>query len=255
MNAATRIALAAGAATAAGVVGLVAAPWYYQPRPLTRALQRTWPGILFDVHTDAPVFSLTFDDGPHEPYTAQVLDILAEHDARATFFLMGEQIERHPWLFDRIVREGHQVANHFYDDRHTIWLSNEDVLDSLERTERLLGAHNPSRLVRPSGGMARASTRSLLESAGYSIVLGSAYTSDPTNPPRAYMRWAFRQMLEPGRIVILHDGRRERQRTVDVLPAILDEADALGLRAVTVDALLRHRTEFGDGRRDATRSA
>lgn len=241
MNAAMRGALAAGAVTAAGVAGLVAAPWYYQPRTLTRALQRTWPGILFDVATEAPVFSLTFDDGPHDPYTSQVLDILADHEARATFFLMGEQIERHPALFDRILREGHRVANHFYDDHHTVWLSNDAVLASLERTERLLGEHNTNRLVRPAGGLARASTRTLLNEAGYTIVLGSAYTSDPTNPPRAYMRWAFRQMLDPGRIVILHDGRRERERTVDVLPAILDEASALGLRAVTIDELLAHR--------------
>ncbi len=227
-------------------MAVAVAPWYYQPRPLTRALQRAWPGVLLDVHTAAPVYSLTFDDGPHAPYTAQVLDLLAEHDARATFFLMGEQIERHPYLFDRIVREGHQVANHFYDGRLTIRLSNEAVIDSLERTERLLGPHNASHLVRPAGGVLRASTRELLESAGYSIVLGSAYTSDATNPPRAYMRWAFRHMLAPGRIVILHDGRRERQRTVDVLPAILHEASALGLRAVTIDDLLRHRTEYGD---------
>lgn len=56
------------------------------------------------------------------------------------------------------------------------------------------------------------------------------------------MRWAFRQMLEPGRIAILHDGRRERQRTVDVLPAILDAAEEAGLRPATLDELLAERT-------------
>ena len=73
----------------------------------------------------------------------------------------------------------------------------------------------------------------------YQIVIGSAYTSDATNPPVAYMKWALKQMLEPGRIVILHDGRKHRQRTVDVLPEVLDEAARLGLRAVTVSDLMK----------------
>lgn len=239
MNTATRAGLIAGGAAAlAGLAGLVTAPWYFQPRPLTRTLQRTWPGIVFEVETDEPVFSLTFDDGPHPPYTDQVLDILAEHGARATFFLMGEQIERHPALFERIVREGHEVANHFYDDRPTLWLSDDDIVASLRRTEALLAGRNVSQLVRPSTGMARASTRERLRDLGYTIVLGSAYTSDCTKPPRSYMRWALTQMLEPGRIAILHDGRQDRQRTVDVLPHVLAEASARGLRAVTVSDLL-----------------
>jgi hypothetical protein len=60
------------------------------------------------------------------------------------------------------------------------------------------------------------------------------------------MRWAFKQMLEPGRILILHDGRKERQRTVDVLPFVLAEARAQGLEPVTVSTLLRGATTHED---------
>ncbi len=239
MDSATRaILVASGAAAAAGLAGLVAAPWYYQPRPLTRAMQRAWPEVVFEVDTEQPAFALTFDDGPHPPYTEAVLDTLAQYGARATFFVMGEQVERHPALFRRIVDEGHEVANHFYDDRPTLFMSNQEVLESLERTEQILGAQNPSRLVRPSSGIAREATREMLRARGYTLVVGSAYTSDCTRPPRAYMRWAFRQMLEPGRILILHDGRKERSRTVDVLPAVLADALAAGLRPTTVSDLL-----------------
>ncbi|MEX1021836.1 MAG: polysaccharide deacetylase family protein, partial [Dehalococcoidia bacterium] len=241
MSTATRAAIIAGATAAAGLAGLVAAPWYYQPRPLTRAMQRTWQDIVFEVETPEPVFAITFDDGPHPPYTDAVLDTLAEHDARATFFMIGEQVERYPQVFDRVVREGHQAANHFYDDRPTLFMPNEQIVESLERTERILGEHNAARLVRPSSGIARHTTRDLLRERGYQMVIGSAYTSDCTRPPRAYMRWAFRQMLAPGRILILHDGRKERQRTVDVLPSILGAARDLGLRAVTMSDLLAAR--------------
>lgn len=201
-------------------------------------MQRTWPDIVFEVDTAEPYFALTFDDGPHSPYTEAVLDTLAEHHAKATFFVMGEQVERHPDLYRRILDEGHEVANHFYDDRPTLLLSNEEILESLERTERILGPHNPSRLVRPSSGIARVATREMLREHGYTLVIGSAYTSDCTRPPRAYMRWAFRQMVEPGRIVILHDGRKERSRTVDVLPGLLQDALDAGLRPTTVSDLI-----------------
>jgi peptidoglycan-N-acetylglucosamine deacetylase len=237
-----RTAIIAGLASGAAATVAAAAPWYFQPRTMTRAMQRKWGGggLLFEVNTDEPVFALTFDDGPHPPYTPAVLDTLAEYDAKATFFIMGEQAERHPALYARILAEGHEVGNHFYNGRPTLMLPDEEMLASLERTEEILGGHNTGKLVRPASGFLRETERQILQDLGYRIVIGSAYTSDTTNPPRAYMRWAFKQMLEPGRIVILHDGRRNRQRTVDVLPAILEEAQRLGLRPVTISELMEH---------------
>ncbi len=231
-------ALAGGAAFTA----VAAAPWYFQPRTMIHSFQR-WggkSGLLFEVETDDPVFALTFDDGPHPPFTDSVLDILADHNAHATFFVMGEQAERHPLLLERMVSEGHETANHFYDDRPTVALNDRDVLGSLRRTEALLGGQNRGRLVRPAGGLIRTNTLRRLTRHGYTTVLGSAYTSDPLLPPVSYMQWALMRMLEPGRIMILHDGRRDRRRTVETLPAVLEEAARLGLRAVTVSDLLTH---------------
>lgn len=226
--------LLGGATLATGLV----APWFFQPRTLVRALRERVPDILSSVETDRATFALTFDDGPHPPYTEAVLDLLAEHEARATFFLIGEQIEAHPHLVRRIIDEGHEVANHFYDDRPTATLSNQLMIESLERCEALLDGQNEARLVRPASAFIRPDSLALLRERGYTVVLGSAYCSDPANPPRAYMRWAFRQMLEAGRIVVLHDGRGDRQRTVDVLPDILQEAQRQGLEPGTVSALL-----------------
>lgn len=240
MNPTARAALLAGIASAAAITAATVAPWYYQPRTLTRAMQKRWGyGALFEVDTDEPLFALTFDDGPHPPYTDAVLDHLAAHDAKATFFCMGEQVERHPATYARILAEGHEVGNHFWDDRLGVTLTGEETVTSLERTEALLGDANPARLVRPASGFVRPEQRRLLDERGYQIVIGSAYTSDATNPPVSYMKWALKQMLEPGRIVILHDGRKHRRRTVDVLPDVLDEAARLGLRAVTVSDLVK----------------
>lgn len=239
MNSLTRAALLTGIASAAAIAAATVAPWYYQPRTLTRAMQKRWGyGALFQVDTDEPLFALTFDDGPHPPYTDAVLDALAAHDAKATFFCMGEQIERHPATFARIIAEGHEVGNHFWDDRAGVTLTGDETVASLERTEALIEDANPARLVRPASGFIRAEQRRLLGERNYQIVIGSAYTSDATYPPASYMKWALKQMLEPGRIVILHDGRKHRQRTVEVLPDVLDAAARLGLSAVTVSQLM-----------------
>lgn len=238
MGTTSRLALLGGLLGGAAVATGLVAPWFFQPRTLVRALRQGIPDILSSVETERAAFALTFDDGPHPPYTDAVLDLLAEHDAHATFFLMGEQIEAHPDLVQRMLDEGHQVANHFYDDRPTATLSNHLMLESLERCEALLDGQNEARLVRPASAFIRPDSLALLRERGYTVVLGSAYCSDPANPPRAYMRWAFRQMLEAGRIVVLHDGRRDRQRTVDVLPDILQEAERRGLKPVTVSTLL-----------------
>ena len=78
--------------------------------------------------------AITFDDGPG-PSTAQMLDALAGEDARATFFVLGRQVDRHPDLVQRMVEEGHQVASHGYDHGILIFRGPAHVADQLWRTE------------------------------------------------------------------------------------------------------------------------
>lgn len=83
---------------------------------------------------------LTFDDGPHPQHTPPLLDLLARHGAKASFFLVGEQIDRHPELVGRIVAEGHTLGNHSFTHPQFETLSLEAQLDEIERTDRLLSA-------------------------------------------------------------------------------------------------------------------
>jgi peptidoglycan/xylan/chitin deacetylase (PgdA/CDA1 family) len=83
---------------------------------------------------------LTFDDGPHPEHTPPLLDLLARHGAKATFFLIGEQIDRHSALARRIVDEGHTLGNHSFTHPHFETLPLEAQFDEIERTDRALAS-------------------------------------------------------------------------------------------------------------------
>lgn len=81
---------------------------------------------------------LTFDDGPDPKYTPRLLDLLGKHDARASFFLIGKNIERHPEVVARIVAEGHLIGNHSYSHPHFDQLGLNEQLGEIDRTDKLL---------------------------------------------------------------------------------------------------------------------
>jgi peptidoglycan/xylan/chitin deacetylase (PgdA/CDA1 family) len=191
------------------------------------------------VETWAPLAALTFDDGPDPVYTPQVLDILARHEARATFFLIGENARRHPELVRRIREMGHEVGNHTDSNRSTALLSMPRFSGSLLKAEAALGLMDARpKLLRPGGGWIRPAQLDLAIQRGYTCVLGSAYAWDPKRPPTAYIRWAVAKNLAPGAIVVLHDAGGDRSNTVAALPGILEDGRAKGLRFVTVSDLM-----------------
>lgn len=110
------------------------------PRPRRLHLLRWLPDAW--VMTSGPRASktlyLTFDDGPHPQHTLPMLELLAKHDARATFFLIGDQIERHAAVVQRIVAAGHALGNHSYTHPHFETLALAAQLEEIERTDRVL---------------------------------------------------------------------------------------------------------------------
>ena len=101
---------------------------------------------------------LSFDDGPHPEHTPRLLDLLARHGARASFFLVGQRVEQHPALVERIVAEGHALGNHSYSHPMFRRLGLRAQLDEVERTDRLLAAFDrrgPHRFRPPRGDVSR----------------------------------------------------------------------------------------------------
>src|SRR5690348_14385585 len=92
------------------------------------------PGITFNsVHVDGPYIAMTFDDGPSATLTPKLLDILAAHHIKATFFVLGEMVAEHPEILARAAREGHEIASHSWSHPNLAKMSQEGVRSQLQR--------------------------------------------------------------------------------------------------------------------------
>ncbi len=90
------------------------------------------------LNTGDRVVALTFDDGPKPPYTDQILDILSKHDVKATFFMIGNRIEKHPETVQRVIAEGHQIGNHSYSHPVLGFCPPAYIQREIERTDKLI---------------------------------------------------------------------------------------------------------------------
>jgi peptidoglycan/xylan/chitin deacetylase (PgdA/CDA1 family) len=128
-------------------VGLV---FWMEPLSVLSVIERLTPNIIYRVRTHRPVVALSFDDGPHPIFTPEVLEILHRHDAKATFFVIGERALRHPEVVSQIKAAGHEVGNHYFRNGPTLGHSDADFVDYLAQTEKAIGIEAGSR--RDRGG-------------------------------------------------------------------------------------------------------
>ena len=177
------------------------------------------------VENSGPVIYFTFDDGPHPLYTPQVLDVLARHGVRATFFVIGSSAERYPGIIQRIVAEGHTVANHTWDHEALAGLPQEAFDDTVGRTQDLLGSDATSCL-RPPFGSVDAFTSDWAANHGLDVALWNVDPADWRRPPAEEIAQHIVDHARGGAIVLLHDGGGDRTQTVlaleIALPSLVD---------------------------------
>lgn len=227
---------------AAGVVaGAGAGLWAaFAPRnPLMGRVLWRGPGT-------APRASLTFDDGPG-PSTSALLDALRDAGVRATFFVLGRQVERHPDVVRRMHAEGHLIANHGYDHGILVFRGPRHVADQIRRTQRAVqeavGRDVTARLFRAPHGFRGPGVGLGARAAGYRMVAWSRGVFDTAEPGVEVIVARCRQALTPGAVVLLHDADgwdpgRSRPQTVAAVPEVCAAATAGGLRLVRLDELV-----------------
>jgi peptidoglycan-N-acetylglucosamine deacetylase len=223
---------------ASAIVALCFVVFWIEPLWALRVIEPLTPNVVYRVRTELPLVALSFDDGPNPAFTPQVLEILRHHEAKATFFLIGERAAHHPELVAQIKADGNEVGNHYNRNGSTLLDSDADFLRYLEETEKTIRPTEP-KLFRAPGGVAWPGQLRLARAHGYTCVLGSAYPHDPMHPPVSYITWLVEKNLAPGTIVILHDGIPDPTRSIEALPRILEEGHRRGLTFVSIGELIK----------------
>lgn len=189
------------------------------------------------VETAAPLVALTFDDGPTDLGVDAVLPVLERNGARATFFLVGEAVERRPDLARRLTAAGHEIANHSATHRQMILRTPRWYDDELARTGRALAAAGgTSRLFRPPYGKKLIGLPQAVGRAGLTMVTWDIEEPTATDPA-VYAREVVDQ-AQPGSIIIIHPMYRSGEHARQALPLILYGLKAKGLRPVTASELI-----------------
>ena len=176
-----------------------------------------------------PVVYLTFDDGPHPVYTAEVLDVLRRYGVRATFFVVGAMVERFPHLLNRVLLEGHTVANHTWNHENLAKLSGDAIDRTLERTQEILGA-NATACMRPPYGAIDDLARQRTEEHGLDVIMWSASANDWLDLTADTIAERIVAGAVDGGIILMHDGGGNRSRTVEGLDIALQQLSGQGIR-------------------------
>jgi peptidoglycan-N-acetylglucosamine deacetylase len=181
--------------------------------------------------------ALTFDDGPHATFTLKVLQILREHQAKATFFVLGDCVKKNAWVLPKIVAEGHELGNHTYRHRLLSAMSKELQEKEVSETQGLIrdAIGFEPQLFRPPFGAYRNTTKEVLKDHGvHTIVLWSVDPEDWKNRDTEKIITSITNKLQNGSIIVCHDIYKT---TVNALPTLLTELKAVGYEFVTVSQL------------------
>jgi peptidoglycan-N-acetylglucosamine deacetylase len=193
------------------------------------------------VETTAQVVALTFDDGPHPQNTPRILDLLDKYDVKATFFMMGRNVERFPDVTRQVIARGHEVGNHSYSHPKLVWMSPGAVRDEIDRTDRLLreaGVTGPIHF-RPPHAAKFVVLPHVLRQTRRLSVLGDVDVEEWKGHRAEVMVAAALSQVRPGSIIGFHDVLgAETAKTVD---AVVPELQRRGYAFERISELIRRR--------------
>ena len=195
---------------------------------------------ISNVPTSQKVVALTFDDGPLNITTPEILGILKEKNVKATFFVVGERVKRFPMLVRQEIEDGHEVGAHTYSHPNLTKLRSNQLEEELDKTEKeiLTIAPKPT-LFRPPGGSYNDTIIKLTRDKGYLTILWSIDTKDWRSPPVGDIVNSVLKNIKPGSIILLHDGKYP-SCTPEAVEFIIDSLRSLGYEFVTVSELLQY---------------
>lgn len=193
--------------------------------------------------------ALTYDDGPNDPHTFRLLEVLARNGVKATFFLMGRFAKQRPDIARELTRAGHVVGNHTYSHPNLIFASARQtrmqLLDCTQALTDAVGEH--SRLFRPPFGGRRPSTLRIARALGLEPVMWNVTGYDWKGKPAEYIERRVRQQVRGGDVILLHDGGHmafgtDRSQTVVATDRLIARYKSEGYEFLTVPEMLEKQS-------------
>lgn len=174
--------------------------------------------VIFRVRGGKPSVYLTFDDGPIPESTPELLQMLADADAKATFFMVADNARKYPHLHKAVVDAGHAVGNHTFHHRPPF----KDSMEEFMRDVALADSYLHSRIFRPPHGLMRPSQQKALIDAGYKVVMFDLNTLDyrADQTPEGITDLVGRY-VRPGSVINFHDSLKSIAKLREALPGVL----------------------------------
>jgi peptidoglycan-N-acetylglucosamine deacetylase len=226
-----------GAGVAVGAVAL----GYQSKSPTGQWYGRTFTGLKAGTRQ----LALTYDDGPNDPHTFRLLEVLVRHNVQATFFLIGRYVSRRPDIARELAQAGHVVGNHTFSHPNLIFASPLQTRMQLEDCEHALtdavGEH--SKLFRPPFGGRLPSTLKIARALGLEPVMWNVTGRDWKGKPAEYVERRVCGQIRGGDVILLHDGCHEafgadRSQTVIATDRLIARYKSEGYEFVTVPEMM-----------------
>lgn len=181
-------------------------------------LKFVFPDVTWDIKENGPVLYLTFDDGPTPQVTTEILSVLKDFNASATFFCIGRNVERYPEIYSQILENGHATGNHTYSHLKGWYTPDTDYYNDIALAAQFIH----SGLYRPAYGMIRIRQKNHLKQQ-YRIVLWDvmSYDFNRSISPQTCLNNVIHHAV-PGSVVVFHDSLKASENVLFALPRVLE---------------------------------
>ena len=225
-----------------GAAAAVTAAGYQSMAPTGQWYGRTFTGLP----GGSKQIALTYDDGPNDPHTLRLLEVLGRHNVRATFFMIGRYVRQRPDIVREVARAGHVIGNHTMTHPLLSFQSAAQTREELVQCRTALtatvGEH--SKLFRPPFGGRRPATLRIARELGLETVMWNVTGYDWNAPPAATIERKVERRIKGGSVVLLHDGGHkemgaDRSQTVLATEKLIQKYKSQGYEFVTVPEMIK----------------
>ena len=224
---------------AAGVAAVTAG--YQSMAPTGQWYGKTFIGLA----PGTKRLALTYDDGPNDPHTRHLLDVLAKHEVRATFFLIGRYVQQQPDIARGILAAGHTVGNHTFNHPLLIFKTAAEIRHELSECSRAIAdvVGEPPRFFRPPFGGRRPAILRIAREMGLEPIMWNVPGNDWKAPSAEAIVANVAKQLRGGDVILLHDGSHQnigvdRSQTVIATDRLIERYKSEGYQFVTIPEMM-----------------